>query len=285
MSEPDDEIAAAPEQSDAPARQPAPSPFVRATMDQMTQQLETVIDAAERAAEAIRHDAEQQARHHLAEAQRKADRQTAERVALISDLTDDLVRHAGTVRDHSEKMIEALEAAIGSVGHVLLEQENLPAHAAELEPGDDVTVVNHEQEGTPEGIDVDEPGFDSRLSPFGPGGRESAEETPELQPREAAEGSVPWYVPYPSPGPAESGDPEAEADDEESVTDEDTEDPTGGTDEDDAEAEPAEGDDALLRATQLAAAGSDRDEIAAALRDEHGIDDPEPLLDRVLGES
>lgn len=92
-----------------------PSPNVQATMTQMTTQLQTVIDAAERAAEAIRFDAEEQARLHLAEAQRKADRLTAERVGLISDLTDDLIRHASTVRDHSEQMIRALEDAISSV--------------------------------------------------------------------------------------------------------------------------------------------------------------------------
>lgn len=92
-----------------------PSANVQATMSQMTTQLQTVIDAAERAAEAIRFDAEEQARHHLAEAQRKADRLTAERVGLISDLTDDLIRHASTVRDHSEQMIRALEDAISSV--------------------------------------------------------------------------------------------------------------------------------------------------------------------------
>lgn len=94
---------------------PIPSANVQATMTQMTTQLQTVIDAAERAAEAIRFDAEEQARHHLAEAQRKADRLTAERVGLISDLTDDLIRHASTVRDHSEQMIRALEDAISSV--------------------------------------------------------------------------------------------------------------------------------------------------------------------------
>ena len=84
-------------------------------MHQMTEQLQTVIDAAERAAEAIRYDAEEQARRHLAEAQRKADRMTAERVGLISELTDDLVRHAANVRDHSEQMVRALEDAITSV--------------------------------------------------------------------------------------------------------------------------------------------------------------------------
>lgn len=115
MSEytPEPRAAATPSWSQAQGH--IPSPNVQATMSQMTTQLQTVIDAAERAAEAIRFDAEEQARHHLAEAQRKADRLTAERVGLISDLTDDLIRHASTVRDHSEQMIRALEDAISSV--------------------------------------------------------------------------------------------------------------------------------------------------------------------------
>jgi len=92
-----------------------PSTAAQSTIDQMTDQLQSVIGAAERAAEAIRRDAEEQARLHLAEAQRKADRLTAERVGLISELTDDLIRHAENVRDHSEQMVRALEAAINSV--------------------------------------------------------------------------------------------------------------------------------------------------------------------------
>lgn len=92
-----------------------PSAGARATMAQMTEQLQTVIDAAERAAEAIRLDAEEQARRHLEEAQRRADRLTAERIALISELTDDLIRHATTVRQHSEGMVRALQSAMESV--------------------------------------------------------------------------------------------------------------------------------------------------------------------------
>lgn len=93
----------------------APSPGVQATMNEMSERLQTVIDAAERGAEAIRSDAEEQARMHVAEAQRKADRMTAERVRLISELTDDLITHAGTVRNRSEQMVEALDDAIDSV--------------------------------------------------------------------------------------------------------------------------------------------------------------------------
>jgi hypothetical protein len=107
-----------------------PSTAAQSTIDQMTDQLQAVIGAAERAAEAIRRDAEEQARLHLVEAQRRADRLTAERVGLISELTDDLIRHAANVRDHSEQMVRALEAAINSVTDKL-EQ---PALSDQFEP-------------------------------------------------------------------------------------------------------------------------------------------------------
>jgi vacuolar-type H+-ATPase subunit H len=107
-----------------------PSSAAQSTIDQMTDQLQAVIGAAERAAEAIRRDAEEQARLHLVEAQRQADRLTAERVGLISELTDDLIRHAANVRDHSEQMVRALEAAINSVTDKL----DQPALSDRFEP-------------------------------------------------------------------------------------------------------------------------------------------------------
>ena len=118
-----------PVQSWSPVVTPGPSPSVQVTMNQMTDQLQTVIDAAERAATAIRQDAEEQARQHLADAQRKADRLTAERVRLIAQLTDDLLRHAGTVREQSEVMVDSLETAIRAVTKKLEEppEAHLPA--------------------------------------------------------------------------------------------------------------------------------------------------------------
>lgn len=101
-----------------------PSPGVRTTLDEMAVRMDTVVEAAERAANVIRYDAEEQARQHLTEAQRRADRLTAERVRLISELTDDLIIHAGEVRRRSEEMIGALDRAIA-------------AAAAEPEPAPD----------------------------------------------------------------------------------------------------------------------------------------------------
>jgi len=42
-------------------------------------------------------------------------------------------------------------------------------------------------------------------------------------------------------------------------------------------------EEALLRATQMAISGRSRSEIEAQLRSEFGLEDPEPLLDQVLG--
>ena len=221
-----------------------PSPNVQATMTQMTSQLQTVIDAAERAAEAIRFDAEEQARHHLAEAQRKADRLTAERVGLISDLTDDLIRHAATVRDHSEQMIRALEDAISSVT-TKLEQPEL-TESIEYTPSAEI------------------PGQTTLGAVPSPA---SAYSAPAVAPPPAAAPSpspTPAAVPTPSPAPAAAS-------------------PAPGS------ARPAASqpvsEEALLHATRLAVAGTDRATIAAALRDGYGVADPEPLVARVLGEA
>ncbi len=91
------------------------TPALRASTAQMTERLQTVLEAAERAAEAIRYDAEEQARRHLAGAQQRADGLTAERVRLISQLTDELIGHASVVRHHSAQMVGALEQAITAV--------------------------------------------------------------------------------------------------------------------------------------------------------------------------
>ena len=247
------------EQSPAPppgGSAPVPSLNVQATMGQMSEQLQTVIDAAERAATAIRNDAEEQARQHLAEAQLKADRLTAQRVSLISELSDDLIRHATTVRDHSEQMVRALEEATDVVGSRL--EESRPA-----EP----------------------------LPSLAPPERPPASEGPAPEPRPAgSSGPVPWFVPYPEPGPPEpEGVEAAEAQTTPAADDEAGDDRPADRDDDEPGAEDAATDpeqlreEALLHGTKLAAAGSERSTITEALRNEYGIDDPEPLVDRILG--
>jgi hypothetical protein len=78
---------------------------------EMTARLESVIAAGERAAEAIREDARQQVDRYMDEVQEHADWLTAERVRLVSELTDELVAHAAAIRAHSQNLIAALEQA------------------------------------------------------------------------------------------------------------------------------------------------------------------------------
>lgn len=233
----------------------APSPNVQATMNQMTVQLQSVIDAAERAASAIRFDAEEQARNHLAEAQRRADRLTAERVGLIAELTDDLISHAGTVRDHSEQMVKALEDAIASVT-TKLEQ---PALANPFPPMADSPAAGDAIDDEPQSTLEDE----------------FTASTPE------ALGSSPE-----ASAVGERDDPPIEADPEESGAEVEIRPEEPDEDEEPGSAQEAViSDDALLHATRLAVAGNDRETIAAALREQFDIDDPGPVVNRVLGET
>jgi vacuolar-type H+-ATPase subunit H len=167
------------------------APELRAQSDLMTERLQTVIEAAERAADAIRYDAEDRARRHLADAQQRADRLTAERVRAISLLTDDLIENAASVKRHSEQMISALDQAVDSVA--------------------------------------------GQLGAVGSAASQNAATAPSTGPAGAGAQAPP------APPPAT----------------------------------------ALLRATQLAAAGGSRASIADAVRSEFGID-PQPVLARIL---
>ena len=91
--------------------------------------LNKAIEASERAAEAIRLDAEEQAQEHLIEAQKKADRLTAERVRLTADLTTDLVNRAAVIRSHSEQLTNALEEALELVDEDDEPSANAPSAA------------------------------------------------------------------------------------------------------------------------------------------------------------
>ncbi len=82
---------------------------------EISDRVHTVIAAAERAADAIRADAEQQARAHIEEASERAAQLTAERLRLIAGLTDELVAQAGTVRHRAEELLAGLDEAIAAV--------------------------------------------------------------------------------------------------------------------------------------------------------------------------
>jgi hypothetical protein len=260
-----------------------PSPSVQATMNQMTDRMQTVIDAAERAAEAIRHDAEEQARRHLAETQRKADRLTAERVGLISELTDDLIRHAANVRDHSEQMVRALEDAISSVTDKLEQpamSDPLGAVPAPSTPlaappaGDEAHVPQPAPDPAAHGVYTDLVG-----TPPPP--------VPASAPAPVPPRMMPPDLPSPptgalQPTPEDAAAAAAAADPGRPANPQPPASPgaQGGIA---TRREQPVSEDAVLHAGQLAAAGESRETIANALRQVWGVSDPDPIVDQVLG--
>ncbi len=100
---------------------------------EISDRVHTVIAAAERAAEAIRADAEQQARAQLEEAQARADAATAERMRMIGRLTDDLVSHAASVGERAERLLAGLDDAIAAVEAQL---RTMPAPSPSATEGD-----------------------------------------------------------------------------------------------------------------------------------------------------
>lgn len=156
---------------------------------QMSDRLQTVMGAVERAAEAIRADAEEQARRHLAEAQEKADRMTSDRVRMISELTDDLIEHASIVRDHSEQMVAALERAITGVSGRLAEigEEEPGATAADTTAKGPNAAAESSASAVPEG--ASEPGQQSESRPEPEEVPAAAAGAGAARPRDAAESS------------------------------------------------------------------------------------------------
>jgi hypothetical protein len=160
---------------------------LRAPAAQMSERLQSVVAAAERAAEAIRSDAEQQAHRHLIEAQRKADRLTAERARLIAGLTDELIAQASSVRRHSEQMIAALERAASTVDDRVAdfaadvggEARSLPAASTAAPP----PAAADDSEGVP--AEHPAPDLTERVDDPEPGSR-----VPAAQPSQSADPSA-----------------------------------------------------------------------------------------------
>lgn len=227
-----------------------------------SQRIGVIIEAAEKAAAGIIEDAEEQARRYLMESRRRADEAAAERTRAISDLTDSLVARAEIVKRHSDELIDALDTARTRMG--------------------DSTV------GVEESQDAQAPGAE-QPSPQAPGPRL----VPHLQAVDAADGGSPVSSPplpaetgpisIPSPAPESSPPPEPSPPPEAAPT-------SGGPSAARTAASPAEifagaepSAGARLLATQMAVAGSSRQEIVGRLENEFGIPDAKQMLDSILG--
>lgn len=203
--------------------------------------IESVLDAAERAANGIRQDAEEWARQYMEQTRKNADEMAANRVQELSQLTDSLMTRARSVAKQSDDLISALDDAARGL----------------LTAGGSATSAAPSLQ-TPAPPPASEP-------PPAPPPR--AEPPPPAPPAEPAPAQPPpgrrppEATPAPAPPPAETSPaPPAPA-------------PPGN------DSRVSEG--ARLLATQMAVAGSSRDEIAWRLREEFSIQDSSAILDEI----
>lgn len=235
-----------------PALSPAPSPSVESTIAQMTEHMQAVIDAAERAATAIRSDAEKEAHRRLAEARREADRLTAARMELITELTEDFARLAEGLRDQSEQMARAVEDVVGDLTAKL----SRPTTAS--------FVAGNGSQRPPTGRATPPPassagGYAYSARPLSPPGSPSGQMA--FEPRPSSPPTPPWTEREPARLTRATA-------------------PDGPSP---VVAQTSVSQQAIIHASRLADAGENRETITYALRDLWGIRDPDPIVDRVLG--
>ena len=82
--------------------------------------VDSILEAAERAAAEIRADAEESARRYYEESRRRTDEMAAQRTRDMAELTDSLIERARTVARQSDQLISGLEEAerriVGTAG-------------------------------------------------------------------------------------------------------------------------------------------------------------------------
>ena len=281
--------------------------------DEISERVRSVISAAESAATAIRHEAEQevQTKRRAAEAERErylehakseAEALLDQRIKRIGELSDSLIEGAESLLmriNGAQEVKRQLEAMVHALAHTA---ENL---AAESEQGRLAPV--------PRSISFDddpEPRIQAVPEPEAPVRAEAEQQPAEPEPANvtelrAAEPEAPT-APEAAPEPVAEAAPDAaevaapaDEDSEEQVevvdavevveapTDEQAgEEPPAETEQPSAEPRGFDGDDMLaarLVALQMAVAGSARDEVEAHLRKTFSLDEPGAILNDVFG--
>jgi vacuolar-type H+-ATPase subunit H len=215
----------------------------REGLSSSSERIELIIEAAERAAAGIIEDAESQARRYLEDSRRRADEIADERGAALSDLADSLMKRAENVKQQSADLIAALEDARVQIADRLGADLQMPALDGAALEADSAPAPPAPVKAAPP-----EP------APVSDAPTEEPEPVEEPPVEEPAAASEPESKPEPPPPPKRVVAPGAPA--------------SAG---------------ARLLATQMAVAGSSRDEIANRLENEFGIADSRAMLDGILG--
>ncbi len=229
-------------------------PPLRDSVSSAGERIQVIIEAAEKAAAGIIEDADAQAHRYIEASRERADVLADERVRVMSDLTDTLIRQAEMVKRQSDDLLAALDSArselAGRIGQEL-SSGSPPAPAAQppgLGQSAEASRVPHLQS-----VDPARPGLQA-VEPPG-------------QPQAAP---APAPVPQPPPPPAQHPGVAPPPPPQAPLSTPATEGATAS-------------DGARLLAAQMAVAGSSRQEIEVRLRDEFGIEDATPILDGILG--
>lgn len=262
-------------------------PNVGRSVSAVGERIQEIIDTAERVAAEIQADAERQAREYLAERRREADRLVESRAAELAEMRNVLTATAGRVEAKTAELVAALDDALARVREnearaAAMRQDSEPAATLEPTPSPEPAASRPAQNGpaeaagehTPAGPGESQPHHGLSEQPQSGG---VAEREEGLERERSLQGLNPRPVAY--PGSAAGGSEQHDARPEEgeasarmqAVPDQPAERRAGDT------------EAALLRATQLAVAGRNRDEIEATISSEFDLGDPAAVVDQILG--
>jgi hypothetical protein len=270
---------------------------------EVSERIRDVIAAAESAAGAIRHEADQQAqsRRRVAEddarrlvedARRDAEALLAERIKRISTLSDTIIERGEALLSqigHAEEVRRELEALVAALGQSA-------AQLARDAAADIAAAPSDEETAEPRNPAVEDPPADT--SAVEPSASEPETEDPSTPSTEAesADAQVPETEAEPAGAPSADEDSPVEVEVVSDVTivedepREKEEEPaaTAAAIEDAVVEDPlADGDDQILGARlvalQMAVAGGNRGEVEAHLRRAFELPDLESILDDVFG--
>jgi hypothetical protein len=226
-------------------------PPLRESVSSAGERIQVIIEAAEKAAAGIIEDADAQARRYIDTSRQRADVLADERVRVMSDLTDTLIRQAEMVRRQSDELLVALDSARGELASRI---------------GQELSSATAAPAGVPPAAMQDQPPA-------------QAPRVPHLQPVESERPDLQAVEPAVAPEPApQQQPPESPSPEPQDRAPAAPPPPSGAQ-----SAAPIPSDGARLLAAQMAVAGGSREEIETRLRDEFGIQDAGPILDGILG--
>lgn len=241
-------------------------------------QVQPIIEAAEKAATGIIAEAEAKAAKYVEESRRRTEEIANQQAKDMWALTDALIARAESVKRQSDELLQALNQTRRGVEATL---EAAPAPGALAKPEDPVPAAKPVAPPPPPPPAPAPPPPVQRTRPVGtiptgpasPPARAAAPPPPPPAPVAAPPQPTPAppppaAKPAPPPPPPPPAAPAPPAPPPQPFSP-----PVAG--------EPSEG--ARLLATQMAVAGSSREEIGNRLRNDFGIEDTDSMLDSILG--